>query len=475
LPSILLALDDIGLAIQLEEVLEAGGHQVSVNAARAAGPGDDQGEPHDVVVLSGDRGASTLSLVVERWRAVDPPPGIVVIGTEATRAAADEARATFVAAGAEHEQLLGAVEQAARLRFAGGLSQRLAMRAVSLGRTGDDGVDAVRLVKAAREADIDLVREALRWYAHHYVTATDGVALLREHRALDIPEVELTRRMNGTLTVQSLVKSGVVDGWRAARVIWVLASVGAVTLTPEPPDLSSPERIAVYEARRHLVARRERLAHATYFDVLEITPDASPEQIEHACRILATRYGPRRLAALDLAAITPLVEPLWNQLLQARATLLDWSERGKYNDYVGANLASLKTEWANPDIDAETAAGFFARGQSALVEGKVHQAVSHLAGACRWHPGHPDYEVSLAWARYRADVQADKPKDEVARRERAAAERALLGRRPWPRALTALGLLCVADNDPDAARWHLREALAIDPNLPAARRVLQRL
>ena len=35
----------------------------------------------------------------------------------------------------------------------------------------------------------------------------------------------------------------------------------------------------------------------------------------------------------------------------------------------------------------------------------------------------------------------------------------------------ALALLCVADRDPDSARWHLREVLAIDPRAPAARQL----
>jgi hypothetical protein len=51
----------------------------------------------------------------------------------------------------------------------------------------------------------------------------------------------------------------------------------------------------------------------------------------------------------------------------------------------------------------------------------------------------------------------------------------LVGCRPWPRALVALALLCAASNDADSARWHLAIALSIDPNVPAAAQLAQRL
>ena len=74
-------------------------------------------------------------------------------------------------------------------------------------------------------------------------------------------------------------------------------------------------------------------------------------------------------------------------------------------------------------------------------------------------------------------MQVASGKDQVAAAvaERAVLDELLLGRRPWPRALVALALLCAAGGDPDAARWHLRVALAIDPNVPAAAQLAQRL
>jgi hypothetical protein len=101
--------------------------------------------------------------------------------------------------------------------------------------------------------------------------------------------------------------------------------------------------------------------------------------------------------------------------------------------------------------------------------------MSDFARACRNHPGHPDYESNLAWVRFRVQVAAGKDQREAAGVERKLVEEQLAGRRPWPRALVALALLCAAGGDVDAARWHLHLALQIDPNVPAAAQLAQRL
>ena len=111
----------------------------------------------------------------------------------------------------------------------------------------------------------------------------------------------------------------------------------------------------------------------------------------------------------------------------------------------------------------------------ALGDGDVHKAMSELAMACRFAPGHPDYEANLAWARYRVQVGSGRDREEAAQTERKAVEGYLLGCRPWPRALVALALLCLAAGDAEAARWHLRIALAVDPSVPAAAQLAQRL
>ena len=160
---------------------------------------------------------------------------------------------------------------------------------------------------------------------------------------------------------------------------------------------------------------------------------------------------------------------------KARVVLLDHAQRGRYTDWLRKSLPTLKTTWAIDVDDSKAAAEAFARGQRALGEGDAHKAMGELARACRFHSDHPDYEANLAWARFRVQVASGRPSQEVAKVERELVESVVLGRRPWPRALVALALLCAAGGDADSARWHLAIALSIDPNVPAAAQLAHRL
>jgi hypothetical protein len=170
-----------------------------------------------------------------------------------------------------------------------------------------------------------------------------------------------------------------------------------------------------------------------------------------------------------------MVQPTWDMVVKARATLLDHAQRGRYADWLRENISKLDTVWAIGPQQLEDAAEAFSRGQHILSQGDAHRAMGEFAKACRNHPGHPDYEANLAWARFRVQVASGKDQREAALGERLTVEDHLAGRRPWPRALVALALLCAAGGDAEAARWHLHIALQIDPNVPAAAQLAQRL
>ena len=475
LTRVLLAFEDVGLGIQLQESLESAGYDVTWDAAQIHGPTDSLAPAPDAVLLSGDP-ATAIAGPVAAWRKVDPVPGIVVMGsTQRSHDVCDAERVLFVPGTADRSTLQKEIEHAISLRFASGMTRLLALRALGLPASGDAGGEALQVIQFGREAKHEIVREALRWHTMHYVGATNTVAALRQHRALHIPEVEVCKLLTGTRTVQTVLRSGVLDPWQTARLLWSLASIQGVTLTEDPPDLDTHERRAITAIRENLQARYTRLQNSTFYDVLEITPAAGLEAVAHAGNMLALRYAPDRLDAVDLGDMAHLAKPLWEQIVKARKVLIEWDSRGRYNDWLREEGEGMFSEWAVSTIDEGAAQNAYARGQHALVQGEVFKAVSHMAAAARNHSHHPEIEAGLAWARYRADVTKGGDRTIIARRERAVAEKSLVGRRPWPRALLALGMLCAADNDPGAARWHLREALLADANLPAAKKLLARL
>jgi hypothetical protein len=474
-----LALDDVGLAVPLQENLEASGHQVLWSPPLVDGPEAlaPPGAPVDVVVVA-EASGRLLGPGLHRWREREPPPALLaVVLTQAGRDAAAAERVPVVAASAPPRAIAIAVDRALLVRWAGGLSRAYARGALRLVAEPDPARDAARIIAAGRQVDFELVREALRGYAGHYAAATDLVAALRDLRALEIPEVSMVSAIDGAHTLKSVVRaaSAGLGAAQAGRTLWSLACTGALLITVEPCDLGTPERRAVGTARQHLRARQTRLAGASHYDVLEVTPAAEPAELDLAVRALAVRFSPERLQSLDLGDAAAMVAPMWKAIVAAAAALADPAARLEHHDELRARMPGFSSVWALGPHDRQRAEQAFARGQRALLAGEPFKAVSEMAAAARAHADHPDYEASLAWARYRAELARGKPRGEAAARERAVAESALAGRRPWPRALVALALLCVADEDPEAARWCLGEALAVDPALPVAQQLMARL
>jgi hypothetical protein len=471
--SVLIALADVGLSVQLEDQLVRAGLAASWDAAQVAAPGAGAA---DVVVVDADHLGERLADLVAAWRGRPAVPGVIAIGSSRTaRDQAPRARVTLVAPGATPATLTAAIHDAHALRLATELRWPLLRAALELPAADDAHPAWQPTLAAARSADLAIPRAALRWHVHDYATPTARLDELRDDRALTVPELDLVTRIDGTVTVQRLVERAPEGPAAAARLLWALASMSAIAFTPEVHDIATAPRRALAELRAHLRARSARLEGSTYYDVLEVSPLAEVDDIDAAHRLVGLRYAPGALAGHDLAGLAELVEPTWALVDRARAVLVDHAQRGRYHDWLRHKLPGLRTVWAIDPATAQAAAASFARGQRSLGDGDVHRATGELAAACRQFPGHPEYEASLAWARYRVQVGSGRDPTEAAIAERAALDDLLLGRRPWPRALVALALLCAAAGDADAARWHLRTALAVDPTAPAAAQLAQRL
>jgi len=472
--SVLIALADIGPAMPLEEQLVAAGLKAHWDRAQADGPRGPAAPT--VVLLDADHLGRRLPEVAEAWRAHPAVPGVVALGASAiARDEAPRARVALIALTAQPATIVTAIRDAAKLRLATGMRWSVLRAAVGLPPIADSPVAWQPTLAAARKLDIEIPRAALRWHAQHFVTPTERLDELREQRLLTVPELEATAGINGTRTVQTLVKAGPLDPIQTARLLWTLTSIGALELTPEIRDVATGPRRLLSELRAQLRGRAVRLERSTFYDVLEVTILAEYRDIEAAYQLVAWRFSPTTLAAHDLAELAGTVKPMWDLVEKARSVLIDDAARGRYHDWLRARIGELRTTWAIEPTAIAAAADAFARGQRALGDGDIHRAMSELATACRNFPGHPDYEANLAWARYRVQVASGRDRVQAAIAERKMIEELLLGCRPWPRALVALALLCAASGDADSARWHLHTALTIDPSVPAAAQLAQRL
>ncbi|HEY5945301.1 MAG TPA: hypothetical protein VIV40_07415 [Kofleriaceae bacterium] len=472
--NVLIAVADVGAGVQLEEALNHAGFDSRWDGAQADGPrGPSQQE---VVLLDADHLGARLCSVTDAWRDHPSVPGVVALGTSpVAREQAPIARVTLLSPGAQTSTLVTAIREAAKLRLSTGMRWPVLRAALKLPPAPNTAENWPATLLHARNADLEIARSALRWHVQHYATPTELLGELKQERMLSVPELETSAHIDGTKTVQTLVKAGPLDPAGSARLLWALTSMGAVTLTPEVRDLATAPRRALDEIRDHLRARTQWMKLGSYFDVLEISPLAEYPEIEASYRLVGARYSPKALSRFDLAELAPLVKPIWDLVEQARMTLVDHAARGRYTDWLRQHLHELKTVWAIGEANLRDAAESFARGQQLLASGDAHRAMGEFARACRNHPGHPDYEANLAWVRFRVQVAAGKDQRETAEAERKNVEEHLAGRRPWPRALVALALLAAAGGDADAARWHLHIALQIDPKVPAAAQLAQRL
>jgi hypothetical protein len=469
-----IAVVDIGLGVQLQEALDHAGFDATLDAALADGP--RAGLDPEVVILDADHLGAKLGVVADQWRDHASVPGVVAIGSSGVaREQAPIARVALLAPGASIATVASALREASKLRFATDLRWTVMRAAMKLPPARNEPSAWAATLLHARNVDLDLARSALRWRAQHYATPTAVLDQLREERVLTVPELGAAEHVDGTRTVQTLVKLGPLDPTATARLLWALASLGAIDLTPGIRDQETIGRRALDELREHLRTRKDRLVNTTHFDVLELTPLAEYPDIERAYQLLAARYSPRVLERVDLAELVGHVQPLWAQVEAARNLLVDDAARGRYMDWLRQYLPQLKTIWAIDTRASQAATDAFTKGQQALGEGDAHRAMSSFALAARHHPGHPDYEANLAWVRHRVQTASGKDVLESAHEERRIVEGFLTGRRPWPRALVALALLCVAGNDAEAARWHLRTSLAVDPTAPAAVQLAKRL
>jgi len=472
--TVLIALADVGPGVQLEEQLVASGLPAKWDAAQVDGPRGTGG--HMVILVDADHLGERLAAVADRWRDQQSAPGIVALGSSAVaRDQAPRARVSLLAPTANLATVIAAIREAAKLRLSANMRWDTLRAAVGLPPSKETPELWQPTLAAARTIDIEIPRAALRWHVNHYATPTRRLDELREDRLLTVPELDAAAVLDGTRTVQTLVKAGPFDPMQTARFLWTLASIGALDFSAEIRDVATSPRRLLAELRAHLRARASRLEKSTFYDVLEITPLAEHADIEQAYKSVAMRFAPATLAGHDLAELASTIKPMWDLVDKARSVLVDHAARGRYHDWLRQKLGELRTVWAIDPLAVGAAAEAFVRGQRALGEGDVHRAMSELAMACRQFPGHPDYEANLAWARYRVQVASGRDRIEAALAERKTIEDLLLGCKVWPRALVALALLCAAGGDADSARWHLHTALTVDPTVPAAAQLAQRL
>jgi hypothetical protein len=83
----------------------------------------------------------------------------------------------------------------------------------------------------------------------------------------------------------------------------------------------------------------KRLSDQTLYEIIEVSVDAPPEEIERACDRAAATYGPGSLVTYTLASPEESAL-LGRRIEEARAVLLDPSARTRYDERIGVRAPS---------------------------------------------------------------------------------------------------------------------------------------
>jgi hypothetical protein len=104
----------------------------------------------------------------------------------------------------------------------------------------------------------------------------------------------------------------------------------------------------------------KRLSDQTLYEILEVSVDAAPEEIERAHARAAALYGPSSLATYSLVS-TDEAQLLNSRIEEARTVLLDGDARARYDERIGVRppvtppapppvLAPATTPWPPPAV-----------------------------------------------------------------------------------------------------------------------------
>ncbi len=470
--SVLVGVDDHAFGEELRQTREAAGHAVLLVGPREVGQSGWPETPH-VLVVDGDAPQLDLGVLWAGWgRRPDKPVVMVLAASPPARRAAERIGALVVSKPISVARLAAEIAQARAAPGAPTLTASYALRTIGEAVGGRPEDEAAAIVAGAARAPLEIVRAALRPVALHYIAPTPLFEVLCAGRALSDAEAHFALDQAGARTLRTAIDAGGLPAEQAARLAWALLSGGALVARPEPRlDGPEPHERLTARFRAHLRARAS-LRGASAWRVLEIDPGAPDLEAERAAIAFAVRYAPERWQGLDLGSDAELAAAVWQHILWARTTLSTVQGRAAH-DLRFPRPAGEEIRMRR--VEADEAEQAFLRGQRALAAGDAFKAVSELAAAARRFPDEPDHDAYAAWARVVAEGARGGDKTKTALRERNSLESATWGRRPRPRSLLALGLLCDAAGDAPFARLHFQEALALDPRFVPARQALEML
>jgi CheY-like chemotaxis protein len=319
--------------------------------------------------------------------------------------------------------------------------------------------------------------EALKAVMEAYPVRTAEFQALLPAAALSSQDLRLALALEGRTTTREFLDGRQRDLKDALSLVWFLSLVGAVAFHDEPaPGDGAFERAPPRRRKPLPPDRAEALRQAalqilpgTYFQALGVDIAADRAEVEHAYRVVATRFHPDGFAEWDVGDLEDILAAVQDKLAAAYRVLSDDAKRRAYLSFLALKLELTGTRRPGIDVDAEIA---LKRGERALVSHRNAEAVSAIAAAVERNPREPEYHAMLGFAELFDPVL---PRARRASEARKSARKALQLQPDHARAIAVLGLAEAMAGDVTEARKVVLAGLKAHPSNAVLKAVLHRV
>ncbi|MFO7177641.1 MAG: DnaJ domain-containing protein [Pseudomonadota bacterium] len=190
------------------------------------------------------------------------------------------------------------------------------------------------------------------------------------------------------------------------RVSGQQPAVGAPDPAPAPtpsPD-ERPVDPEVQAFKDEIRGKAERLEELSFYELLEVSTEATASEIQEAFLRLAKRWHPDRLGP-EHADVRPLVTRIFARMTEAQQVLTDTIQRREYD--LRDKRAQREAEEAEQVQRVLRAATAFQKAEILLRRNNLAGAEEEVRRAVADDPKQPEYRALLAW------LEAQKPNADV--------------------------------------------------------------
>ncbi|MCP2598415.1 DnaJ domain-containing protein, partial [Candidatus Aminicenantes bacterium AC-335-L06] len=286
----------------------------------------------------------------------------------------------------------------------------------------------------------------------------EGIPYLKNNKEsvllLTESERELLNRIDGSTPVKKLFphKDMVLkDFWKTIFLFYCLDLIDFKEKKEERAEFEAVGENNFDE----IVALERELDSLNYYQVLQISPTASPEEIKRAYFNLAKLYHPDRFAKNVSPELKRKAERIFVKITRAYDTLIDPEKRKKYD-----STPKKEKEDHSKEIELK-----FRKAKALYKQGKYREAIALIKDILKYRKDKGAHYLLLALCQSKIPAfhkEAEENFLEAIRLE------------PWnAECYVGLGLLYKSENMPIRASKQFEKALSIDNEHPIAKKELE--